>query len=196
MSYRELYEFCQSLTVPVSRNEIKAKILALTRCERVRVFKSKLDVDLVCGYYLSARNSDHAFVKQAGCCVIVVARALDYEWERFVTLKEMMHLFDDPLESTNSPAELESLLTDFGNMTQMSAQMRSELRCFWMAMGCICPEELRVELQQKHASGHLTDKQVADQLKMPEKYVRGGLFNPRYKEMIELVLRETSPRPA
>jgi hypothetical protein len=189
MSYRELYEFCQALTVPVSRNEIKAKVLALTRCDRVRVFRSTLDVNLVCGYYLSARNNNHRFVQQAGCCVIVVARDLNYCWERFVTLKELMHLFDDPLESTNSPIELEAVLADFGNATEQSPQTRSEWRCFWMAMGCMCPEELRVELQRKHASGAMTALQVAEQLKMPEKYV-SALFSAKYKEMIAMVFSD------
>ncbi|KAF1707662.1 hypothetical protein CSC71_12745 [Pseudoxanthomonas sangjuensis] len=99
----------------------------------------------------------------------------------------MMHVFDEVLECTNSEADLDLLLSNFYGGADTSGeicpQMKSEVKCFWMAVGVLCPERTRVELQQKRDAGELTDYQIADYLKVPEVYVP-NFFNPRYKHLL------------
>jgi hypothetical protein len=183
-AFGELYAFCQGLTPPVDRNAIRDKILELTGTPKVQIVMSGLNTDLVYGYYVSAKKTDHQFVKQTGGAVVVVARGLNRCWTRFVVLKELMHLFDSPLEHTNTGPDLEAVLMHFASPSgPMSPQMQSEFRCFWMALACICPENLRAELQQKRDSGTMTDLEIATMLRMPEKYIP-NLFHERFKEVV------------
>ena len=114
MSFGQLYNYCQTLGVPVSRANIKAKACELTNTNSVKLFRDGLDAEAVRGFYISARNTSHPFVRQSqSSTVIVVARSLNECWERFVVVKELMHLFDDPLQSLGTPDEFEQLLAEF-----------------------------------------------------------------------------------
>jgi hypothetical protein len=192
MPYRDVYAYCQTLHPPISRNAIKAKLLELIPEPGIKVIASGLDVSLVLGYYISASNIDSRFVQQAGGRnVIVFARDLDDKWQRFVTVKEMMHMLDDPLETTNSESELEALLADFCGSSEtgeMTPQMRSEVQCFWMAIGLLCPEHERVSLQQQRDAEVISDDEISDFLNVPIKYVP-AFFHHRYKEIIDRLIR-------
>ena len=187
MGYRDLYDYCQGLATPVNRNAIRDKLYELLPDRRVRVVVSDLNMNFVLGYYVSARNEGCRFVQQCGGkSVIVIARGLNRCWQRFVTVKEMMHLFDDPLETTNSAADLETLLADFCGSAEpgeLTPQMRSEIDCFWMAIGLLCPENVRVDLQQRREGGAISDAEIAQLLLVPAKYVP-AFFHPRYKEIL------------
>jgi hypothetical protein len=49
-------------------------------------------------------------VEQFGSSVVVVARGLNRCWERFVYVKELMHVFDGVDEATDSGEKFESML--------------------------------------------------------------------------------------
>jgi len=103
MPYKDLYEYCQTLTPKISRNTIKNKALELSGVPSVRIVKTGLDTTICRGFYLSAKNNNHRLVQQLGSHVIVLARdGLNYCWERFVVVKELMHLFDDPISATDT----------------------------------------------------------------------------------------------
>jgi hypothetical protein len=136
--------------------------------------------------YLSVKNSDHQFVKQHGCHIIVLARDLPKEWHHFIYLKEVMHLFDDPLAATDSGDKLEQLLTDFSSpfdWENASPQYKSEIRCFWMALGIMCPEKVRQTYIKQREDGSFDEYAAALQLRIPQGYVP-RLFDRRFEETI------------
>jgi hypothetical protein len=188
MPYRDLYAFAQDLEPVVSRNAIRDKIIELTGATGFRFFHDPgLDPEELCGYYVSPGNPDHQFARQAGGKhVIAFAKGLNSCWERFVVVKEMMHLFDSPLEKTNTADDLDSIFVgmldpDFDG--RLSPQCLSEFKCFWMALGVLCPERIRAELQQKRDAGTMTELEVAQYLKIPEAHV-GRLLHPNFKGLM------------
>ncbi|MBF0246702.1 MAG: hypothetical protein HQL36_01300 [Alphaproteobacteria bacterium] len=132
-------------------------------------------------------------VKQLGAHVIVLARGENRCWDRFVFVKELMHIFDDPMQSTNSGDSFDRLLTDLtgANSPEWSPQMISEVDCFWMALGALCPERERLKFQKQLEDGQIDDYGIALQLKIPQQYVH-NLFRPNFPSIINKLVQETS----
>jgi hypothetical protein len=78
----------------------------------VTVVKDSVDITACRGYFISMEDSDSKFFKQLGgnVNVIVLARDLNYCWERLTYVKELMHLFDSQAEKTSSPELFVDLL--------------------------------------------------------------------------------------
>ncbi|WP_257385005.1 hypothetical protein [Tahibacter caeni] len=191
MSYKKLYEFCQQQNIPVSRSVLIRKVKELTG-KSALVVKSDLNPDLVRGFFLSANNKSIRIVQQAqGRAVIVLARQLNYCWERFVWSKELMHLFDDnAINNVSNAADFENLLEEFASpQLERSDMMDAEVRSFWMALGALCPEAKRQEFEALRRAGQITDLEIATRLRIPEHYVR-TLFEQRFKENIRKLLDE------
>ena len=185
MSYRELYEFAQTLSPVVRRNTIRDRVLQITGVNQIKPMKTTLDIAKCRGFYLSARNQNHRIVQQHGCCVIVMARGMNRCWDRFVYVKELMHAFDDPLEQTDSGDCFELVLNEMGaNGPDDSAQTDAEWKAFWMTLGVLCPEAVRQQLLQERAAGHTDDYAIALKLRIPQTYVR-SLFDSRYEGILE-----------
>lgn len=193
MCYRDLYEFAQTLTSPIDVAAVRAKIQELLPAGRwVTTVELNLSRELLYGFYLSHRNEDTLYHRgvRAGSAVIILVESLDTRWKRFVELKELMHIFDDPLQSTSSAKEFEELLAGLcGDVEKMSPQYRSERECMWMALSLCCPEELRSEFKQQRDSGEITDAEIAEILEIPENTVI-FLCSDKYKGNIQYLLEK------
>lgn len=185
--FAELYHYCQTLKPKISRRDIEKKVIELTGA-KVRAVKSGLDIKVCRGFFVSANNKEHPLVKQMGVNLIVIARGLEYPWERFVHVKELMHLFDETAQLTGTPQLFEKLLTDFGQPSvDTSPQWQAEARAFWMALACFCPESIRKEFQEQLGKGHMDNYSIALQLQIPEQIVP-ALFVPAYPKTIEKLI--------
>ena len=155
------------------------------------MMRTTLDAAICRGFYLSARNTEHQFVRQLGSHVIVVARGLENYWERFVFVKEAMHLFDDPTEATDSGEDFDQQLAELMGVSspeRRSPQMTSEIKCFWMALCALCPEETRSEFERERGQGEIDDFTIGLQLRIPERYVQ-YLFHISYNEIRDFLIR-------
>jgi hypothetical protein len=186
MSFGDLYTFRQNLGIPLNLPEIRKKIRELLG-RRVQVIKLDIDAGRLLGSYISPRNEDTLYYGAApGVAVVVLSQHLDDDWADFVQLKELMHMFDDPLMSTNTPEEFERLISGLcenADPTKRSLQEQSEYDCFLMAVALACPETLRVELQLKRESKTMTDAEIAELLHIPERIVP-AVFGQYYKENV------------
>lgn len=191
MSYNELYGFCQEQRVPVSRKAILPKIAELTGLPKPKMACSGLDVRIIRGFMLvPGAASLHPLARYAnGAALVVVARDLNYCWRRFVVVKELMHLFDTPLESVGSSDEFETLLSDMTTAPQpqlggYSPPLKSEINAFWMALALLCPETKRHEYMRLLDESQITHPEIAEELKIPLQYVP-SLFLPRFPQIVE-----------
>jgi len=189
MSFPALYEYCQSLSVPIGHKLILEEAARLAGVPIPKVFaSSELLPSAVRGYFV-APNDDSAFGRQAhGAPAIVFARELNRCWRRFVVVKEAMHLFDEPLQKTGTEGEFAALLNEFSAPSvDRSRAMQAEIACFWMALGVLCPELLRQELARDWHNGEITEQDVAMQLRIPAQYVPFLLGEP-FKAIISRML--------
>lgn len=188
MSYADLYEFCQTQRLHIGRNVVRDRILQITGLPRIPVTIVDIDTAHCRGFYLSAKNPENRMVQQFGGHLIAVARGLNRCWQRFVVVKEMMHLFGDETNAVDSGELFEELLQDFAvSSADTSPQMSSEYDCFWMALGALCPEQKRLEYQEKRLNQEIDDYAIALELRIPQQYVT-RLFERRYKPNIDRLL--------
>jgi hypothetical protein len=186
MPYSDLYAHCQSLSPRIPRNAIRDKVLALTGVNRVVHVRTTLDIERTRGFFLDARNSNHRLVEQLGSHVIVTARGLeqiDVNEERFVVLKETMHLFDLDVAATDTGAKFETLLDEFGPTQNRSPQSEAEITCFYRALAAICPEAHRLKYAEKRENGQIDDYAIGLEIGLPI-YLVPDLFRPDFLAMV------------
>lgn len=188
MSYKKLYDHCQALDVPISRNTVRDEVLRLTGANRVAIVKTTLDESVCRGFYLSAKNSNHRIVEQHGCNVICVSRSLNRCWTRFVVVKELMHMLDGAASATDSGDDLEKVLTELTGpgAPAPSPQMDAEVACFWKALAALAPEKERLGYKALRAEAKIDDYAIALKLRIPQQYV-SRLFIPRYEQIVGII---------
>ena len=189
MSYQALYNFCQTKNPHISRNVVRDQVLRITGVNRVSTVKTTMDTSACRGFYLSARNTEHRLVQQHGSHIIVLARGQNRCWDRFVFVKELMHLFDSVDEATDTGEEFDRQLAELSGhpSPSWSPQMRSEVECFWKALAALCPETVRGEFQTLLDAGQIDEYGIALKLKIPQQYVQ-HLFRPEYPDIIRDIL--------
>lgn len=187
--YGELYTYCQSLDLHIGRNEVLKKVEEIIG-QKIAIVSAGLDIAKVRGYFLSSSKTDSGLVKQQkGAHVIVIGRANNRCWTRFVIFKELMHCFDHPLERTSSRADFGGLIEEFSSPNvARSLQMESEVKALWMALGIVCPEQHRIEFQKLRDDGKRSDMDIAKELLIPAQHIP-SLFHPNYKEEIKRLAR-------
>lgn len=151
-----------------------------------------MDIKVCRGMYLSAHNQTERIVQQLGCHVVVMPReGNNYCWERFVEVKEYMHVFDSVDEATDTGEEFDALLKEFTSSEDMrrSEQMNGEIKAFWRALAVLCPESYRQALIAERAEkgAQMSDYSVALRLRIPEQYAP-TLFEPWYLDNLERAL--------
>lgn len=188
-SFRTLYEYCQTLEPKIKRKQILDKVLEITGVETVKPVVTTLDTTKVRGFFISVNNKEHPLVRQLGCNVIVIARGLNKCWDRFVFVKELMHLFDSEEEMTASDLLFEQLLTEFeiSQPGEFSRQTVSDVRAFWMALACFCPENNRLEFIEQLNKGHIDHYGIALRLRIPQLYVP-HLLRPNFNGIVTSLL--------
>lgn len=190
MGYSDLYEFCRGLSPKIKRNLVRNKVVEIEGIKGVRTIMTSLDTSSCRGFYLSPRNVSHPLVRDHGCNIIVLARGMEPRHERFIFVKELMHVFDDPLESTDTPALFESTLNNIyaANINAMSPQVRSEYNALWMALAVLCPQAYRDGIIKKRGDGTITDVEIADELDIPIGYV-SSLFSDSFESSLSAILK-------
>jgi hypothetical protein len=187
--FSELYDYCQTLTPKVSRNSIKGKVKEMFE-EIPRCIKTSMDIEVSRGFFISSKNEQSDFVRQVGHKdVIILARGLNRCWERFVYVKELMHVFDNPDEYVDSSEKLGKLLNSFEippTVINDNAPFESEAIAFWRALSCLCPEKNRQEFLVALQKGHIDNYGIALKLRIPQQHVP-YLLNERYLEIIEQI---------
>jgi hypothetical protein len=178
----------QQLHIP--KNTIREHVVQLTG-RRVDIVKTVLDTAKCRGFYLSPQNVEHPFVKilgrdrEVGNDVIVVAQGMNRCWDRFVIVKELMHMFDKPNEATDTGEKFDQLLSDFGaSQSPPSPQGASESNAFWMAMGALCPESHRQPYVKLRLENKISDYDLALKFRIPEQFVP-HLFHQQYTSQVE-----------
>jgi hypothetical protein len=191
MTYKDLFQHCEDLTPYIKRNVIRDKVQQLTGI-KIKIVKTTMDTRFCRGMYFSSRNKSARIVQQIGANVVVLPREGNNEcWERFVEVKEYMHVFDSVDEATDTGEEFDALLKEFTSAenVQRSEQMNGEIKAFWRAMAVLCPDKQRTAIiaERKARGAEFTDLAVALRLKIPEAYVP-SLFEPWYEDNLAQIL--------
>lgn len=192
MPYIELYKRTQEQDLPISLDWLINDALELTWVEGIDCKRTdSLDSTVFRGCVIE--NPGHLFPNLTGNFIIITSTALNRCWERFVFMKELMHIYENSVATkTNSESKFDTQLYELADLStsqDRSPQMQSEIKAVWMALGITCPEADRIELRGKLEENDpdFTEKHVAEILKIPEYYIR-LLMSPRYENEIQDIL--------
>ncbi|MBC6442549.1 MAG: hypothetical protein GDA53_05375 [Rhodobacteraceae bacterium] len=185
--FKALFDYAQGLSLHVRRNDIKDKIIELTGVDGIAHYRSGLDTSVCRGYWLTPQNSSHHFVQQLGGHIVVTARDNNPCWERFVMVKEMMHLFDTEAQKAGDAEVLNTLLAEFSSSSSLtvpfSPQLESEIESFLQALAVLCPQTFRKRFRDELDQGKTDHYGIALKLRIPEAYVP-RLFEDRFDKWL------------
>lgn len=120
--------------------------------------------------------------------LIVLARSLDKVWRRIVYTKELMHIFDEPDEKTDTPEKFDIQLERFGDPSaDPSPQSRAESKAFWRALAVLCPEEYRSRQKDLIEAGETSESVIAARLQIPVVHV-SRLFRNDFLDILGRIM--------
>lgn len=122
---------------------------------------------------------------------IILAEGQDEYYERFVTIKEVMHCYfeSDGGTMTDNQFVLETHMRQFfgASATTQSQHVKAEYTALWMAMGVLCPEQRRLEFRRKFDAKEMTLNEIADLVKAPPHIAR-RLMTDQFEDEIRAIL--------
>jgi hypothetical protein len=122
---------------------------------------------------------------------IVIADGQDPFYERFVTIKEIMHCYfeSDGGTMTDSEIVLETHMRQFfgASATSQSLHVKAEFTALWMAMGVLCPERRRVEFRRMLDANEITLDEIVEAIKAPPHVVR-RLLTDQFEDELRDIL--------
>jgi hypothetical protein len=182
--YRELYDHCQQFTPKVSRKTIIDKLEQLSD-RIVTTVMTPQDDAILRGLFLTAEQVAQRYPGVVGRDMIILSKGLNDCWQRFVEVKEAMHLLDSDGDKTDTGTKFENLLNSWGPgpASDVDPCHASDSLAMWMALACLCPESSRQEFKAQRVNHQVDDYKIALQLKIPQVFVP-NLFRPEYDEIL------------
>jgi hypothetical protein len=188
MSFSKLYVAVQQQKGVISTKWLKEQAIALSAINKVKEqWSGVLDMTSLRGFYLEGPIGPPVTL-EANESLIVLSRAmcsgaLGDHWRRFVYTKELMHVFDEQAEKTDSPAKFDLQIEKFGDPSlETSAQYRAEGKAFYRALMVLCPEARRLEYKQEINDNKISLDVMASALRIPTGFAR-NLMTDNFDEI-------------
>lgn len=205
MSFLHLYKHAERLSAqaqpgqpPVQVKAIRDWIIEAGIATEIEVHAVLIDPKLSPGHVI-VRDFREAREDDADLRADVrIFKGLNTCWARFVSCKEMMHLFDSDEEAVSSRDRFFVLMDEIDTPPPPSGQspmLNSEYDAEWMALLLLAPKPLRDEYKAKLAADEITIYDVAWKFRIPQSVVR-SLMSERYDQLYRiLVLDAEEPEP-
>lgn len=202
MSFLHLYKFAEELAANrggrpflVGVSDIRQAILDRDYAVGVDVFPVELDAKVSLGHVIIRDTKEDRYDEEGGLHASVrFDRELNTCWARFVCCKEMMHLFDDEAERTDSREKFEKLLREIeASPLEGSAALESEYKAEWMALLILCPKPERDRYKAMFEENAIGPYDIALHFRIPVRFV-GRLLSEFYDNAYDrLILAEQEP---
>jgi hypothetical protein len=178
MSFPDLHAAIQGRDCPISTKWLKERAIELSSITRIQEqWSSILDESKIRGFYIEGPLGP-PIPLAAGESLITLSRAMvkgpqGQYWRRLVFTKELMHVFDTEEEKASSDAQFDLQIQKFRNPTALnSPQYQAESKALWRALGCLCPEVVRVQLKADLAANKVSWEIASAMLRLPVPSVR------------------------
>lgn len=205
MSFLHLYKFAEKLAAedrpgraPVEVEAIRQWIIGSGHATEIVVHAVALNRDYSPGHVIVRDFREDKYDDADFRADVRIFSGLNRCWARFVSCKEMMHLFDGPAEAVSDRDRFFVLMDEIDTPpppTDQSPMLNSEYFAEWMALLLLAPKPQRDEYRQKLTAGEITPYDVAWKFRIPQSVVR-SLMSDRYDQAYKaLVLDAAEPEP-
>ena len=165
-------------TLPVEIETIRKSIVGLGVQDQIIIDGRPADTGRIRGVFHRYTTRDGLYGEPIRTTLIGYNTNLDLAWQRLACCKELMHVFDDPIEETKTQDELQTLIDkllgpmstdDIGVADLMAhADRIATYRC----LSILLPEASRLVCRESINLGKSTLVQVAAAACIPELYAR------------------------
>lgn len=195
MNFADLYEYAASFKDPIVgvSGHLRPRIIMNHHdVGEVNFWPVEVDEDDILGYMVYDRDRSTPHGDEFRIVDIRYSRDLNRCWRRFVCCKELMHVFDNEDERTDSRHKF------FTQMTQLesaplkqdaSPMLSAEIKTVWMALAVLCPLPLRNQYLPAWQKGELTDYDVALKFRVPELVIH-NVMSDYFERAIDSLLSE------
>ena len=205
MSFLHLYRHTESLTAqaapdkcPVDVNGVRDWILDSGHATEIKVHAVSLNKDLSPGHVIIRDYREERWEAESDFrASIRVSDKLNRCGLRFVSCKEMMHIFDSADEESSNRQRFFRLMDEIETPPVPgtgSLMLGSEYRAEWMTLLLLCPKPLRHEYKAKLEANEITPYDVAWKFLIPQRYV-GALTGERYDEAFQWLITDAAEPP-
>lgn len=206
MSFLKLYQFAEAKAhaaleagdpsvAPVAVRDIQAEIIEIGMVAEIHVDVVDLDQKISKGHIIIEDQREGLHDDPHLVAKIRVDRDLNRCWIRYVTCKELMHVFDNEEEVVSDAERFHELMEEVDSPRMggdMSPRYISEFGAMWMALLILCPRNARNEWKGRLERGEVTPYQVALRFRIPEDVVHGLMddyYERAYDRLIGTPLR-------
>lgn len=194
MNFTDLYRFVNELELSATpfRSLSDRVVSDHPRIGEVLTYQCALESNFSLGHIKYETDRSSAYGEEYDVAVIRYDLSLNRCWTRIVCTKELMHVFDDSEERSNSPSKFLKLLRELETRPlpdDASEMYRSEYNCEWKAFLVLCPARLRAKHISRYKSDGSNDDEIANSLKIPSSVV-SYIMSDYYNRALEVLTGE------
>ncbi len=158
MPFSNLYDAVQTLDNRISTKWLRERAIEFSEITKVKEqWSGIIDGTILRGFYIEGPMGPPIILQEKEA-LIVLSRSMctgprGEHWRRFIYAKELMHVFDDPEERTDSKEKFDLQVDRLSDPSApMSAQFRAETKAFWRAMAVLCTDKRRAEFNNTYTN--------------------------------------------
>jgi hypothetical protein len=191
MNFTDLYRYADGLNGDlVSVEDLRRQVIKdHPVVEAVDFWACDLEPKISLGHMILTMDRSSAYDHEYVSASIRFDKTRNTCWRRFICCKELMHVFDSSLAMTSDATRFMTLMNELENnpiSVDSSPMFNSERNAEWMALLVLFPQRLREQHFANHASGAMTDYEIALRTRIPETYVR-SVMSDRYGRALEVL---------
>lgn len=168
-----LYDAVQTQSNHISTKWLKHKAIDFSHIVNVReMWSGLIDERHIRGFYIEGPLGPPVVLRENEA-LITLARSMctDHDgkqWRRFIFTKELMHVFDEESEKTDTRNKFDQQINKFSDPNvQVSPQWRAEAKAFWRALAVLSTERERDEYKGQLLRGEVSLDVVSVALRIP-----------------------------
>jgi hypothetical protein len=111
---------------------------------------------------------------------------------RFALTKELMHVFDNESEMTNTREKFIRLVSEIQNQPlpeHASSMYNSEIGTKWMALIVLCPKQIRLRYLEDYRQRKIAGFEIAEKLQVPEDVIQ-YLMDDYYDTVFDTLMKK------
>lgn len=181
--------------LPVEISEIRDAIVAYGFRDEILIRGEAADPGKVRGLFYQYTKNDTVYAPPTLCTIVVYNSLLPVPWQRLVSAKELVHVFDGDIEQTDTPDEVVDLLeklvgpmsTDDAGVADLMAL--SDKLALYKCLPLLIPRAARTAAIAQISNGNRSLEQIAAQACIPEVYcklVLSATWEPIEARLLEL----------
>lgn len=174
MLLKQLVEHFDTYTcLPVGVNTVRDQIVDLGIQDEIRFHMVEIDPTILRGLIYRYSKHNVPYGEPILCTDICLAKDQEYEWQRVVAVKELLHITDTDPETAQSEGAVEKLIERLSLPFEIREETRSSLNDrvhFIPALAILVPKDVRDILRDLRQRDKITPIDVARMAKIPDRY--------------------------